>query len=106
MHWFPLAVAFVAFLYSSVGHGGASGYYATGVLLGLTPQSLKAQVLILNLFVAGLSPFAYTPKGHFRFGLLMPLVSTSIPCAYLGAKPAFPVGNAHTMLRECLLVAG
>ena len=33
----PLAVAAVAFLYSSVGHGGATGYLAVAALLGVTP---------------------------------------------------------------------
>lgn len=105
MRWFPLAVTFVAFLYSSVGHGGASGYYATGVLLGLTPQSLKAQVLILNLFVAGLSAYSFTSKGHLRWRLLAPLVVASMPCAFLGAKLALPVDTANKILGACLAVA-
>jgi len=105
MRWFPIAVTVVAFLYSSVGHGGASGYYATGVLLGLSPQSLKAQVLILNLFVAGLSAFSFTRKGHFRFWLLAPLVVTSMPCAFLGAKLALPVETANKILGACLALA-
>jgi uncharacterized protein len=105
MRWFPLAVTFVAFLYASVGHGGASGYYATGVLLGLSPQSLKAQVLILNLFVAGLSAYSFTQKGHLRMGLLAPLVLASMPCAFLGAKLSLPVQTANQVLGACLAVA-
>ncbi len=105
MHWFPLAVMVVAFLYSSVGHGGASGYYATGVLLGLSAQSLKPQVLILNLFVAGLSAYAFTRKGNFRPRLLAPLVITSMPCAFLGAKLALPVATANHILGACLILA-
>lgn len=105
MRWFPLAVTVVAFLYASVGHGGASGYYATGVLLGLSPQSLKAQVLILNLFVAGLSAYSFTRKGHLRLGLLSPLVIASMPCAFLGAKLALPVETANKILGVCLAVA-
>jgi uncharacterized membrane protein YfcA len=105
MRWFPLAVTLVAFLYASVGHGGASGYYATGVLLGLSPQGLKAQVLILNLFVAGLSAFSFTRKGYFRFRLLAPLVAASMPCAFLGAKLVMPVETANKTLGACLFLA-
>lgn len=100
-----MAVTFVAFLYASVGHGGASGYYAAGVLLGLAPPSLKAQVLILNLFVAGLSAYAFTRKGYLRWDLLAPLVAASMPCAFLGAKLALPVDGANKILGACLALA-
>ncbi len=105
MHFFPLAILVVAFLYSSVGHGGASGYYAVGILLGLNAQDLKPQVLILNLFVAGLSAYAFTRKGHFRLQLLVPLALASMPCAFLGAKLALPVMTANRVLGACLIFA-
>lgn len=106
MHFFPLAVLVVAFLYASVGHGGASGYFATGVLMGFSAPFLKPQVLILNLFVAGLSAYSFTRKGHFRWKLLAPLVLASMPCAFLGAKLALPVETANKILGVCLLLAG
>ena len=105
MHFFPIAVLLVAFLYSSVGHGGASGYYAAGILLGLDVPSLKPQVLILNLFVAGLSAFSFTRKGFFRLDLLAPLALASMPCAFLGARLALPVETANRVLGACLAAA-
>jgi uncharacterized protein len=36
-----LAVAPIAFLYSSVGHAGASGYIATKTLFGLAPTVVR-----------------------------------------------------------------
>jgi hypothetical protein len=36
-----LAVGLIAFLYSSVGHAGASGYIATMTLFGLSPAGIK-----------------------------------------------------------------
>src|SRR5207244_4434564 len=99
------AVAFVAFLYSSVGHGGASGYYATGVLFGLSPSSIKVQVLILNIFVAGLSALSFFKKGYFRVHLLAPLLTASMPCAFLVAKLALPVETANKILGVCLVLA-
>jgi uncharacterized membrane protein YfcA len=105
LSFFPLALTLVAFLYSSVGHGGASGYYAAGVLFGMDVQALKPQVLVLNIFVAGLSAFSFTAKGFFRSRLLLPLVLTSIPCAFLGAKLALPLPAANRILGVCLAAA-
>ena len=45
----------VAFLYSSVGHGGASGYLALMALFSFAPDEMKPTALLLNLFVAAIS---------------------------------------------------
>ena len=43
-----LAVCVIAFLYSSVGHAGASGYIATMALFGLSPTVIRPTALVLN----------------------------------------------------------
>ena len=45
-------LATVAFLYASVGHGGASGYLAVMALLGFAPALMKSSALIMNLAVS------------------------------------------------------
>ena len=50
---FYLLLFFVAFLYASVGHGGASGYLALMALFNIAPDVMKPTALLLNLFVAG-----------------------------------------------------
>jgi nitrate reductase NapE component len=40
-HFLFIAVALIAFLYSSVGHAGASEYIATMTLFGLGPAGIK-----------------------------------------------------------------
>ena len=50
--WLVLAVAVVAFLYSSVGHAGASGYIAVMGLASLSPALIKPTALLLNVLVA------------------------------------------------------
>jgi uncharacterized protein len=45
-------LAIVAFLYSSVGHGGASGYLAVMALMGVVPLVMKPSALIMNLAVS------------------------------------------------------
>jgi uncharacterized protein len=86
MEYFFLASLFViAFLYSSVGHGGASGYLALMALFGIAPVFMKPSSLILNVFVAGIAFIAYSRAGYFRFKLIFPFLITSIPLAFAGA---------------------
>lgn len=74
----------VAVLYSSVGHGGASGYLAVISLIGLNSKSFVPLILILNILVAGISFLNYRKPGAFLFAKLLPFIITSIPAAYLG----------------------
>ncbi|MDZ7756803.1 sulfite exporter TauE/SafE family protein [Rhodohalobacter sp.] len=74
----------IAFIYSSVGHGGASGYLAILALTGfLTPQ-LVPVVLILNIIVSSTAFFNYSREGYFRWSLFWPFALGSIPAAFLG----------------------
>lgn len=74
----------IAFLYSSVGHGGASGYLALMAIFNFSTFEMKPTALLLNLFVAGISFIAYKRKGYFKSSLFLPFILTSIPLAYLG----------------------
>jgi uncharacterized membrane protein YfcA len=76
----------VAFLYASIGHGGASGYLALMALFGIDHLIMRSSALTLNLFVAGVSFIAYYRGGYFRWNILLPFIITSIPMAFLGAK--------------------
>ena len=49
----------VSFLFSSVGHGGASGYLALMALFSFAPETMKPTALLLNLFVAGIAFYHY-----------------------------------------------
>lgn len=81
------ALCVVAGLYSSVGHGGASGYLA---ILSLTvyasndPAWLKQHAWSLNLIVAGIAFFAYSRSGFFNWKLTASFVVASIPAAMIG----------------------
>lgn len=74
----------IAVLYSSVGHGGASGYLAFMALLEFTPEIMRPAALILNIFVSTIAFITFTRNGHFRFKLLWPFMITSVPFAFLG----------------------
>ena len=45
---FGILLFIVAFLYASVGHGGASGYLALMALYGFAPEVMKPTALIIN----------------------------------------------------------
>src|SRR5881396_1900332 len=79
-----LAIGLVAFLYSSVGHAGASGYIATITLFGLAPTIIRPTALVLNIFVASIGAFQFWRAGHFSWKLFWPFALLSIPAAYLG----------------------
>jgi len=54
-----LAIGVIAFLYSSVGHAGASGYIATMTLFGLAPTVIRPTALVLNILVASIGAFQF-----------------------------------------------
>src|SRR5213075_3046239 len=79
-----LAVGLIAFLYSSVGHAGASGYIATMTLFGLAPTIIRPTALVLNILVASIGAFQFWRAGHFAWKLFWPFALLSIPAAYFG----------------------
>jgi uncharacterized membrane protein YfcA len=105
LEWIPLLLLIVAFLYSSVGHGGASGYLALLALAGVAPAVMKPTALILNLFVAGIAFVSFYKAGYFRWRLLWPFAITSIPAAFIGARVSINPVVYKIILGICLLVA-
>jgi uncharacterized membrane protein YfcA len=79
-------VFLIAVLYSSVGHGGASGYLAFMALLGLAPEIMRPAALVLNIFVSLIAFTTFARNRHFRFSLIWPFVVTSVPFAFLGGS--------------------
>src|SRR5690606_10230108 len=84
MEWFYVILFFVAFLYASVGHGGASGYLALMALYGIAPQEMKPTALVLNLFVSMMSFIQYYCGHFFKRKLFLTVALASIPLAFLG----------------------
>jgi len=81
---FYLLLFVVAFLYASVGHGGASGYLALMALFSIAPDVMKPTALLLNLFVSLTSFIQFYRGGHFRWKVFWPFALASVPMAYLG----------------------
>jgi uncharacterized protein len=81
---FYLLLFLVAFLYSSVGHGGASGYLALMALFGIAPEVMKPTALLLNLFVSLTSFIQFYRGRHFNWKIFLPFAIASVPMAYIG----------------------
>jgi uncharacterized membrane protein YfcA len=82
--FFMILLPVISFLYSSVGHGGASGYLALMALFSFPTEVMKPTALILNLFVSGIAFFYYYKEGFFNKKLFFYFALASIPFAYLG----------------------
>jgi len=93
----------VAFLYASVGHGGASGYLALMALFSITPAVMKPTALLLNLFVSLTAFIQFYRGGHFRWKLFWPFALASIPMAYLGGLVVVD-GNIYKKILGLLLL--
>ena len=98
-----LAVGLIAFLYSSVGHAGASGYIATMALFGLASAVIRPTALLLNILVAAIGSFQFWRAGYFSWNLFWPFAITSVPAAYLGGYFQLPAAILKTLIGLVLL---
>ena len=64
--WLALGVLVVAFLYSSVGHAGASGYIAVMSLLSFAPAEIRLAALVGGLAGSWLGARRLAPRGIKR----------------------------------------
>ncbi len=102
----PLLVFLVAILYSSVGHGGASGYLAVLSLIGTTdPGQMATTALILNILVAGIAFLTFNKSGHFSFKLSWPFIIASIPAAFIGGTYSIRGSTYFLLLGIALILA-
>ena len=81
---FYALIQIVAFLYSSVGHGGASGYLALMAVFSFPSDMMKQTALLLNLFVAGIAFYQYYKGGYFNRSLFLFFALGSVPAAFIG----------------------
>lgn len=89
--WPLVFLAFgVAFLYSSVGFGGGSGYLAAMSLFAISTQLIASTALTLNILAASIAFLTYRQSGHFEPALLWPFLLTSIPASFVGGYVHLP----------------
>jgi len=102
---FYIALFVIAFLYASVGHGGASGYLALMAIYGVSPDVMKPTALLLNLFVSIVSFIQFYRGGHFKVKLFWPLAFGSVPFAFIGGLIHMDASIYKMILGRCLVIA-
>lgn len=100
------AISAVAFWYSSVGHGGATGYLAVAALLGTAPAMARPGALWMNCVVASIAFWRFQRAGFFDGKVFWPLAAASIPCAWLGSQLHLEGAVYAPVLGGALLAAG
>lgn len=95
-----------AFLYATVGHGGASAYIAAMAIAGIAPAEMRPVALQLNVLVSTLATVKFYRAGHFRWSLFWPFAVVSIPAAYLGGAITLPGSAYKVLVGLVLLYAG
>jgi uncharacterized membrane protein YfcA len=96
-------IAVVAFLYSSVGHAGASGYIAVLTLAGFAATTVKPVSLVLNVVVAVIATVQFGRAGYFSWRLFWPFALPALPAAALGGYLELPAGLLKPLLGMVLL---
>lgn len=103
-----LALVFfcIALLYSTVGFGGGSSYLAVLAVSNVSFLVLPKVALICNLLVVSGGCWHYYRKGHFNQKLILPLVLSSVPMAFIGGM--YPVTEKEflLLLTVTLIMAG
>jgi uncharacterized membrane protein YfcA len=85
----PLIFA-AALLYSSVGHGGASGYLAVMAFMSVAPETMRPAALALNVLVSSIAVYKFYKVKAFSWPLLIPIIAASIPFAFIGGMIDLP----------------
>jgi uncharacterized membrane protein YfcA len=108
----PLALFFAAaLLFTSVGHGGASGYLAVMGLLGFAPSLMRSTALSLNIAAASIALIIFITRGAKDGSVqagsfarrLLPFLITSLPLSYLGGQLNLH-GNIHKAIVGVVLL--
>jgi uncharacterized membrane protein YfcA len=99
------AILFVAFLYSSVGHAGASGYIAVLSLFGYAPGVIRPVALVLNILVATIGTVQFVRAGHFNWKTFWPFGIPAVPLAFLGGYLTLPTKPFKVLVGIVLLAS-
>lgn len=103
IYLFYLLLFLVAFLYASVGHGGASGYLALMAIFSIAPDVMKPTALLLNMFVSFTSFIQFYRGGYFRMRLFLPFALASVPFAFIGGLITIDA-SIYKQILGCLLL--
>ncbi len=101
--FFFLAIAFV---YASVGFGGGSSYLALMALYAIPVPEMRLTALVCNIIVVTGGTLIFIKRGELNYKKILPLVVTSVPMAFVGARLRISEDTFFTILGLSLLLAG
>jgi uncharacterized protein len=101
---FLLLLFIVAFLYGSVGHGGASGYLAVMGLFHFAPVQMRSTALVMNIIVSFIAAIQYYGHTDFKRRLFFLLICGSIPAAFIGSTISIEAETYRRILGVIILV--
>jgi uncharacterized protein len=104
--WLLPAFALIAAAYASVGLGGATAYAAVLSLTSVPYVQIPPLVLTLNLLVAGSAYWSFHRAGRVPYAMVIPLIATSVPAAFLGGLVPLRERQFLLLLALALLLAG
>jgi len=107
-HIFLLFFA-IAILYSSVGFGGGSSYLAILALTGIAFTQIRSISLLCNIAVVSLNVFHFQKQRLYDWKKVIPILSFSIPLAFIGGfievnKNIFFISLGFTLLLASLVM--
>ncbi len=103
LFYFCSAMLAVAFLYSCVGHAGASGYIAVMALFSISQEASKPTALTLNIIVASITTWQFYRAGHFSWSIFWRFAVLATPFAFLGGYLELPAHVFKILLGGVLL---
>ncbi len=106
LHW-ELLVFFgvVAFIYSSVGFGGASSYTAILAIYQLPIYEMKTIALLCNIIVVTGGSILFIRSKQLDIKKILPIVIVSVPMAFLGALVKISADTFFVLLGSSLILA-
>jgi len=85
-HLLYILLPLAAFMYASVGHGGASSYLMFLALFGFLPEQIRPAALLMNMMVSFIAFLNFRRNVSFPQKLFITLILFSMPAAYVGGS--------------------
>jgi uncharacterized membrane protein YfcA len=97
--------AVTAFVYASVGLGGASMYLAVLALFHVPYQDIPPAALACNIIVTAGVTCHFWRAGHVKPRLILPFIVTSVPMTFVGAGIKLSEPVFYRILAVVLIIA-
>jgi uncharacterized membrane protein YfcA len=102
---FPVTLAIIAALYSSVGQAGGTGYVAAMGLVELGPDVIKPTALALNILVAAIGSVRFAKAGLLTWRACYPFAVLGAPFSVLGGATNLPASIYQPVVGVLLILA-